>query len=157
MLGKNVTDIETKFLTMGFMNIETVRNTEAIKAKEGNVISIMVNGSTEDGWYKRSSEVVIEYFEAKTEEEIALEHPGEIKVGESQKYFLGRNYEEVKEELEGLGFKNFMIKEMAMSKIGWGEKENSVAKIIIDDKCQFKKNSWFPEEAEVTIYYYVRV
>jgi hypothetical protein len=92
-----------------------------------------------------------------TEEEIALEHPGEIKVGESQKYFLGRNYEEVKEELEGLGFKNFMIKEMAMSKIGWGEKENSVAKIIIDDKCQFKKNSWFPEEAEVTIYYYVRV
>ena len=157
MLGKNVTDIETKFLTMGFMNIETVRNTEAIKAKEGNVISIMVKGSTEDGWYKRSSEVVIEYFEAKTEEEIALEHPGEIKFGESQKYFLGRNYEEVKEELEGLGFKNFMIKEMAMSKIGWGEKENSVAKIIIDDKCQFKKNSWFPEEAEVTIYYYVRV
>lgn len=157
MLGKNVTDIEAKLLTMGFMNIETVRNTEAVKVKEGNVISIRINSSTEDGWYKRSSEVVIEYFEAKTEEEIALEHLGEIKIGESQKYFLGRNYEEVKEELEGLGFKNFMIKEMAMSKIGWGEKENSVAKIIIDDKCQFNKNSWFPEEAEVTIYYYVRV
>lgn len=40
----------------------------------------MVNGSTEDGWYKRSDEVVIEYFEAKTDEEIALEHPGEIKI-----------------------------------------------------------------------------
>ena len=56
----------------------------------------MVNGAIEDGWYKRSSEVVIEYFEAKTEEKIAQEHPGEIKIGESQKHFLGRNYEEVK-------------------------------------------------------------
>ena len=157
MLGKNVADIETKFSTMGFMNIETVRNTEAIKVKEGNVISIMVNGSTEDGWYKRSSEVVIEYFEAKTEEEIALEHPGEIKIGQNQKYFLGKNYEEVKAELEGLGFKNFVIKEMAMSKIGWGEKEECVAKIIIDDKAQFAKDTWFAEEAEVMIYYYVRV
>ena len=95
----------------------------------------MVNDSIEDGWYKRSSEVVIEYFEAKTEEEIALEHPGEIQIGESQKHFLGRNYEEVKEELKGLGFTNFVIKEMAMSKIGWGEKEEGVAKIIIDDKA----------------------
>ena len=135
MLGKNVADIEAKLLTMGFMNIKTVRNTEAAKVKEGNVISIMVNDSIEDGWYKRSSEVVIEYFEAKTEEEIALEHPGEIQIGESQKHFLGRNYEEVKEELKGLGFTNFVIKEMAMSKIGWGEKEEGVAKIIIDDKA----------------------
>ena len=157
MLGKNVADIEAKLLTMGFMNIKTVRNTEAAKVKEGNVISIMVNDSIEDGWYKRSSEVVIEYFEAKTEEEIALEHPGEIQIGESQKHFLGRNYEEVKEELKGLGFTNFVFKEMAMSKIGWGEKEEGVAKIIIDDKAQFAKDTWFPEEAEVRIYYYVRV
>lgn len=157
MLGKNVADIEAKLLTMGFMNIKTVRNTEVEKVKEGNVISIMVNDSIEDGWYKRSSEVVIEYFEAKTEEEIALEHPGEIKIGESQKHFLGRNYRKVKTELEDLGFKNFMIKEMAMSKIGWGEKEECVAKIIIDDKAQFDKNDWFPEDAEVTIYYYVRI
>ena len=44
-----------------------------------------------------------------------------------------------------------------MSKIGWGEKEEGVAKIIIDDKAQFAKDTWFPEEAEVRIYYYVRV
>lgn len=157
MIGKNVADIEAKLLTMGFVNIETVRNTEAVKIKEGNVISITINGSSEDGWYKRGSEVAIEYFEAKTEEEIALEHPGEIKIGESQKHFLGRNYEEVKEELEGLGFTNFVIKEMAMSKIGWGEKEECVAKIIIDEKSHFAKDAWFPQEAEVMIYYYVRV
>lgn len=157
MVGKNVADIQTKFLTMGFDNVKTDRNTEATKVKEGNVIAITINESTEDGWYKRSDEVIIEYFEAKTDEEIALEHPGEIKIGENQKYFLGKNYEEVKAEFEDLGFTNFTIKEMAMSKIGWGEKENCVAKIIIDNQVQFDKNSWFAEESEVTIYYYVRI
>lgn len=157
MIGKNVADIQTKFLTMGFDNVKTERNTEATKVKEGNVIAITINESADDGWYKRSDEVIIEYFEAKTDEEIALEHPGEIKIDENQKYFLGKNYEEVKAELEDLGFTNFMIKEMAMSKIGWGEKENCVAKIIINDQAQFDKNSWFAEESEVTIYYYVRI
>lgn len=157
MVGKNVTDIEAKLLTMGFTNIKTKRNTEAVKIKEGNIISITINESAEDGWYKRTDEVLIEYFEAKTDEEIALEHPGEIKIGENQKYFLGKKYEEVKNELENLGFTRFTIKEMAMSKIGWGEKEGCVAKIIINDQAQFNKDDWFATESEVTLYYYVRI
>lgn len=157
MVGKNVVDVQAKLLTMGFDNIKTVRNTEATKTKEGSIIAITINELSEDGWYKRSDEVRIEYFEAKTDEEIALEHPGEIKIGENQKYFLGKNYEEVKVELKYLGFTNFTIKEMAMSKIGWGEKENCVAKIIINDRSQFDKDSWFIKESEVIIYYYVRV
>ena len=115
MVCKNVTDIEARLLTMGFTNIKTKRNTEAVKIKEGNIISITINESAEDGWYKRTDEVLIEYFEAKTDEEIALEHPGEIKIGENQKYFLGKKCEEVKNELEILGFTRFTIKEMAMS------------------------------------------
>ena len=157
MVGKNVVDVQAKLLTMGFDNIKTVRNTEATKTKEGSIIAITINELSEDGWYKRSDEVRLEYFEAKTDEEIALEHPGEIKIGENQKYFLGKNYEEVKVELKYLGFTNFTIKEMAMSKIGWGEKENCVAKIIINDQSQFDKDSWFIKESEVIIYYYVRV
>lgn len=157
MVGKNITDIQAKLLTMGFSNIKTVRITEATKAKEGNIISITINGCAEDGWYKRCDEVVLEYFEAKTDEEIALEHPGEIKIGESYKYFLGKNYEDIRDELESLGFTNFTIKEMAMSKIGWGERENCVAKIVIGNQDRFDKNDWFAEESEITIYYYVRI
>lgn len=157
MVGKNVTDIEARLLTMGFTNIKTKRNTEAVKIKEGNIISITINESAEDGWYKRTDEVLIEYFEAKTDEEIALEHPGEIIIGENQKYFLGKKCEEVKNELEILGFTRFTIKEMAMSKIGWGEKEGCVAKIIINDQAQFNKDDWFATESEVTLYYYVRI
>ena len=58
----------------------------------------------------------------------------------------------MKEELKGLGFTNFVIKEMAMSKIGWGEKEECIAKIIINEQAQFDKNACFPEDTEVTIY-----
>lgn len=46
---------------------------------------------------------------------------------------------------------------MAMSKIGWGEKEGCVAKIIINDQAQFNKDDWFATESEVTLYYYVRI
>ena len=157
MIGKNIADIQAKLLTMGFSNIKTVRITEAAKAKEGNIISITINGCTEDGWFRRSDEVVLEYFEAKTDEEIALEHPGEIKIGENHKYFLGKNYEDTIDELKSLGFTNFTIKGMAMSKIGWGEKENCVAKIIINNQDRFDKNDWFAEESGIIVYYYVRV
>lgn len=157
MVGKNVADVQAKFLTLGFSDIRTVRNAETVKAKEGSVLSVMIDESMEDGWYKRSDEVTIEYFEAKTDDEIALEHPDEIKIGENQKHFLGKHYEDVKKELEELGFTSFTIKEMAMSKIGWGEKEDCVAKIIIDGQTQFDKNTWFAKGAEVVLYYYVRI
>lgn len=52
----------------------------------------------------------------------------------------------------------FLVKSLLlMSKIGWGEKEECVAKIIINEKSQFAKDTWFPEETEVMIYYYIRV
>ena len=157
MVGKNAADIKAQLLTMGFEKISLIRNTEAVKVKSGYIVSIKINELEEDGWYKRSDKVVIEYFEAKTEEEIALEHPGEIKIGKNYKYFLGKNYEEVKKELQDMGFEKFVIKEMAMSKIGWREKENCVAKVIVDEKGQFDKDTWFSKEAEVVIYYYVRL
>lgn len=66
-------------MTMAFENIQTIRNTEASKAKEESVLSITINETAEDGWYKRS------------------------------------------------------------------------------DNDHFDKNSWFSEESEVVLYYYVRI
>lgn len=44
-----------------------------------------------------------------------------------------------------------------MSKIGWGEKENCVAKISINEQTQFDRGSWFSKDAEIVIYYFVRI
>jgi hypothetical protein len=49
------------------------------------------------------------------------------------------------------------VKEVAISKFGWGEKENSLAKIIIDGNSDFDKNTWFPISSEVILYYYVHL
>jgi Zn-dependent protease with chaperone function len=122
LVGKNVSDVQARLLNMEFRNIITVRNTELTKMKEGNIYSIKINDSSDDGWYKRGDEVVIEYYEAKNEVEIALEHPDEIRMIDSHKHFIGRNYEDVRLELENLGFKNIAIREIAMSKIGWVKK-----------------------------------
>ena len=65
--------------------------------------------------------------------------------------------DEVKEEFETMGFSNFTLKETAMSKIGWGEKENCVAKILINNQTQFDKNSWFQSDAEITNFYFVKL
>jgi Zn-dependent protease with chaperone function len=157
MIGKSLEEVQEDFLNKGFLNVETQRNTEAAKAKEGKVLSVTINGSTEDGWYKLNDEVLIEYFEGKTEEELALEHPDEIKIGENGKYFIGKDCEEVRRELVEKGFTDIIVKEMAMSKIGWGEKENALAKIIIDGKPDFDKNTWFPINSEIILYYYVRL
>ncbi|MCI2058006.1 MAG: M48 family metalloprotease [Oscillibacter sp.] len=157
MVGKNIADIQAKLLTLGFTDINTVRNTDVGKAKEGSILSITINDSAEDGWYKRSDSVVIEYFESKTDAEIALQHPGDIKIDKSYKYYLGKSCEEAKLELEQIGFKKIAIKEMAMSKLGLGEKENCVAKIIINGQEKFDKDTWLPEKSDVVIYRYTRV
>lgn len=36
-------------------------------------------------------------------------------------------------------------------------RKNCVAKIIIDGQAQLDKDSWFVEDSEVTIYYYVHL
>lgn len=159
-VGKVVEDVETKLLGMGFVNIAKIRKTECShKVKSGSVLTVSINDDADckEDWYKKDSQIVLEYYEPKTEEEIALEHPGEIKMESDYKSFLGRNYEEVKEELENAGFSNIAVKEMALPKFGKRGKENSVAKIIIENQSQFEKSIWFRPESEVVLYYYVSV
>lgn len=159
-VGKVVEDVETKLLGMGFVNIKKIRKTESThKVKSGSVLTVSINDDEEckEDWYKKDSQIVLEYYEPKTEEEIALEHPGEIKMESNYKSFLGRNYEEVKAELENVGFSNIAVKEMALPKFGKRGKENSVAKIIIENQSQFEKSIWFRPESEVVLYYYVSV
>lgn len=159
-VGKDSADIQTKLMGLGFSNITMVRTTEGTnKTKDGEIVSISIDGATElvDEFYKRDSAIVITYYESKTDEEIALEHPGEIIVEENNKYFLGKPYAEAVEELRVIGFTNIVTKEMALPKFGkWG-KENTVAKLIVGEKSQFDKKTWFNPDDEVIVYYYVIV
>ena len=159
-LGKNIADVQATLLGMGFKNIQLKRETECVhKAKNGTVLSISVNGDEvcKDDFYKCDSEITIAYFEAKTDEEIALEHPGEIKIEHAAKEFTGKNYLDEIVELKNMGFANIVVKEMAIPKLGILVKENTIAKISIDGNSKFNADEWYDPETEILIYYYVSV
>jgi hypothetical protein len=158
--GRNVADAQAKLLNMGLCDVTIERVTECEnKAKEGTVISVLVNGdeNAPDDWYKRDSKIVLRYYEPKSIEETAMEHPNEILLEIGHKGFLGKELKSTEEELKGLGFKNIEIKEMALPKFGMRGKENTIAKIIIGGQSKFEPNTWFEPNMEVILYYYVSV
>lgn len=159
-IGKNVDEVRSELLNKGFMNVGTDRNIETDnKIKNGTVFSVAINGDNNcaNDFYKKDVSIILSYFDSKTDDEIAMEHPGEIKIPESSRMYLGKNYLEIKKQLENFGFSKIETKEMAKSKLGWGEKIDTVAKIIIDGKTIFEKDEWFSSDAEIIIYYYVSV
>lgn len=160
IIGKKFEDVQTKLMGLGFSDITMVRTTENPgKEKSGNVFGISIDGNEDlkEDFYSKDSSIILTYYEDKTDDEIASEHPGEILVEEGSKYYIGKDYKEVHEALSNLGFTNVEDKEMALPKFGkWG-KEGTLAKIVIGDVSQFDKKSWFSPEAVVLLYYYVNV
>lgn len=159
-LGKKAADVQSKLLGEGFLNVALERYTEmAAKAKTGEVTAYEINGnvSSDKDFYRRNANITLYYYEPKSDEEIVLEHTGEIRVEFAAKHFVGRKWEDVADELRALGFVNIVPKEMAMPRLARKGNQGNVAKILIDQNAQFEKNVWFAPDAEVILYYYVVV
>ncbi len=156
-IGKNCSDIVSSLLSKGFVNVESVRNTESDKkAKEGDVLSVQINGDRDckKDYYKKDAKISVEYYDSKTADEIAQEHDGEIQTLEGYKFFQGRSTYIVAHMFEEAGFTNVMIKETAIPKLGVRVKENTIAKVIIGDNEKFSGSDWFNPDEEVTLYSY---
>ena len=154
--GKKANEINTKLEELGFSSITMIRTTEIVnKEKDGQIVSVSINGETEleEDYYARDVDIVITYFENKTDEEIALDHPREILV-EDVKNFIGKPCEEVFEQFRKMGFLNIIKKETPLPKLGKKGKDGNVAKIIIDGNENINKKSWFKSAVIVVIYYY---
>ena len=159
-IGKDYYGVANKLKVMGFAYITTVRTTVSpATRKKGEVVQSVVNGVINPGedFYKKDSIIELTYFEPKTDEEIALEHPGEIRVTENYKFYLGKPISEVIDDFKKMGFNGLHVKEMALPKLmKWG-RENTVAKIIINNDSQFEAKTWYKPDVEIIVYYYVIV
>ena len=156
-IGKKYEDVQAKLMSLGFSNITMVRTSENPgKIKSGNVYSISINGNEEAGeeFYMRDSDIKVSYFEEKTEDEIALEHVGEIRPMESFKYYQGKKTEDVVRMFEEMGFMSIEIKAADIPKMGLRVKEDTVAKVSIGDNEKFTTNDWINLAETVTIYSY---
>ncbi len=158
--GKESEAVRDELVNLGFENVEMQRTTETTeKVKAGCVVSVMIDESADcdDDYYLQSSTIIITYYEPKTQDEIAYEHPGEICMSNNSKFFIGKHYDSVVNSLHDIGFDNIEVKEMAIPKIGFLTKPDMVAKIIVNGVDGFELNSWHKPEEKILIYYYVKV
>lgn len=157
-VGKSVDDVQAAIQELGYTNVKTTKITQkGLMVKDGQVLNIRINGS--DGfnmceWYPVDSDIVIEYYEPETEEEIAAAHPGQLRVPNSFKYYLGRVYTEVVEELQNAGFTEIVTEEQQKAKRGLLSKNGGVAIISVNGQTQFGKGEWFDEKAVIRITYH---
>ena len=159
-IGKNIQDVYTELSNKGATNIVQERVTDAdAKTKDGTVIGLSVDDNVEfvADWIKRDAKISLKYYEHKTDDEIAQEHIGEIRIFGDTKHYVGRQFVGVEQELRAQGFTNIEIKEMAIPVFGVLAKENNVAKIVIEGKDSFNDKDWFKPDANIVIYFYVKV
>ena len=159
-LGKNIQDVYTELSNKGATNIIQERVTDAdIKTKDGAVTGLSVDDNVEfvADWIKRDAKIILKYYEHKTEEEIAREHLGEIRISGNAKHYTGRLFGSVEQELRSQGFTNIEIKEMALPIFGVLLKEHNVAKIVINGVDSFNDGDWFKPDAKIVLYFYVKV
>lgn len=157
-LGKNIDDVVEQLAALGFSDIRKVKTTQKSNmAKPGQVLCILINGH--DGfnryeWYPLDSVVEVEFYEPETEEEVAAAHPGQRRMPDSSKRYLGRTFEGVVEELRTAGFSNIELECQYRAKKSWLSKEGAISKISVNGQTQFEKGEWFAEEAVIRIAYY---
>lgn len=160
VIGKDTEKAVSYLQSDGFTNITSERETSTnLKVKPDTVTSLEVNGKqiSETDWFKFDSTIRIRYYEPKTDEEIKLEHPGEINLINGTKPFVDISLNDSIDKLKNLGFINIVEKEMAIPKISFGIKPGNVAKVMINQQTSITKAMWFKPDAEVTVYYYVQI
>lgn len=84
-----------------------------------------------------------------------IDHIGKVhwKLAETQ--YVGRNYEEVKTELEKLGFHTVLVKEIADIAVVHSGEEYCVSQITINGNESLSSDQWYPADDPVIIYYHV--
>ncbi|MCR5249224.1 MAG: M48 family metallopeptidase [Lachnospiraceae bacterium] len=159
-VGKDVQFAIDVLSKKGVQNVASERVTESkTRVKDGTVIGFEVEGKENfvADWIPRDTKITLKYYEHKTDEEIAQEHVGEIRISGNKTYFTGRPYTNVEMELKDAGFRDIETKEMAIPIFGNLFKEGNVAKILIDGKEFFNKGDWFDPNVKIVIYYYVKI
>ncbi len=75
----------------------------------------------------------------------------EIPVAGSPRFYLGKNYREVTDQLIDEGFSH--IRTVRMKEKGRSSKDGQVTNIQINGQDEFEKDAWFPEDARVVLTY----
>ena len=156
--GRDYSEVEQELIAFGFDNVDMVRNTDKSRfTKEGSVTAVTIAGSNkfkDAEWYPSDTSVVVTYYLPLSEEEIASMHPGEVKMPNAAKYYVGKKFGVVVQELTELGFVNVVVEEIKDIKKANDKGIGSVSMLTIDKNPTFSKGDWKSDASEVKVFYH---
>lgn len=156
--GENIEKVHKAFCDMGFSNVVDIKTSKkGLLTKDKQVLNIKVDGTDgfdECEWLSKSSKIELEYYdESGLTEEASAAHPGQLRIPDSTKAYLGRAYMSVSEEIRTAGFMNIELQEQKKAKKGLFEKDGKVTLISVNGQTRFSKDEWFDEKAKIIIVY----
>lgn len=156
--GENIEKVHKAFCDMGFSNVVDIKTSKkGLLTKDKQVLNIKVDGNDgfdECEWLSKSSKIELEYYdESGLTEEASAAHPGQLRIPDSTKVYLGREYMSVLEEIRTAGFMNIELQEQKKAKKGLFEKDGKVTLISVNGQTRFSKDEWFDEKAKIIIVY----
>lgn len=157
-LKKDANTVAAELREAGFTNVNITRTTKADGAAVNSAVAITAGGRTDikaGEWLPADIEWLISAYVPLSEQEQRAAHPGQICVPYSDAGYCGRDYRTVVDELRALGFTNISVCEQADIRVKFLIKEYSVAHISIDHTDRFDRNTWFRQNAPVSIRYHV--
>ena len=113
----------------------------------------------DDNWSKNETaawdakrEAYLRLIDEKKREQ-DINNPDNIFMPSSSDSFNGKNYQDVVEQFESLGFTNINT-QIASVKPGLFDKNDTVEHILIAGKTKFTAEDYFNKDSSITIYYY---
>lgn len=119
----------------------------------GKLIDSFIKTAAAEAIIRSVGDVAIRVADATTDLASKKQVPF-VKIPQSRDYYIGRNYLEVKSELEAYGFENILLKAQHDLINGWLVKDGSVADVLISGKSDFRKGSKFPAAIQISIIYH---
>ena len=156
-LGKDVAEAQKYLQSLGFIHVQAAKVTQKDKpVKVRQVVNIHINGK--EGfelceWFPVDAEIVLEYYEPETEEEVLAAHPGQARMPNGYKYCIGRPYKEIIECLSAAGFTQIEAEERRRAKRGLRSRQEETISVSVNGQTQFEKGEWFDKNAAIQIVY----
>lgn len=158
-VGKSVDEVQAAMENQGFTNVKIVQNPVSRNgAGNRQVMSIRIGqqvGFKMCQWFSVNDEVLIEYYEPLTPEQIAAAHPGQCQTPFSAAGLRGCGYAYVIQKMKEAGFENFETVQQKVSKKKLFDFDGKTARISINGQMDFKDGEWFSKDALIHITYNV--
>ena len=149
LIDRNASYVSNIFFESAFSNIKAVPVKDIYEGstyQAGQVEHIVIGGSSyfiKGDLHPYDAEIVITYHEKK-----------EITIPFSERSLRKKNYIDVGDCFQELGFTEIYEKPIHDLVTGWVKKDGAVEKVTIGGSIPFKKNSVFPYDVKIVIEYH---